>query len=89
MGGPRPFEIQVAGADEGNELIDCLWRHGLPARLVEASGLWHVEVRSIHENPPELLADLFSAVQSWRPRGDGPVPLHRVGERRYSLRRPN
>jgi hypothetical protein len=84
-----PVEIQVTSADEGNDLIVCLGRHGLPASLAERAGQWHVEVRSPREKPPELLVDLFEAVESWLPDRGESVPLLQIGERRYALRRSN
>jgi putative oxidoreductase len=84
-GGP-PVEIRVGDEGEGNDLLDCLWRHGLPANLVESAGRWRVEVSSPREEPPELLGDLFHALETWVPDRAGSGILIRVGERRYVMR---
>ena len=60
-------EIEVRDAREGNELIQCLWRHGLSAGLVRSSGAVRVTVRSPREDPPRLLVDLYDALESWSP----------------------
>jgi putative oxidoreductase len=76
-----PVEIQVGSAREGNELIDTLSRYGLPASLVEGIGLWQVEVVSAADTPPELLHDLFDALESWMPARRGSSFLLQVGPR--------
>ena len=60
-------EIEVRNAREGNELIQCLWRHGLSAGLVCSAGAVRVAVRSPREDPPRLLTDLYDALESWSP----------------------
>jgi hypothetical protein len=83
----RGIDIEVTGAAEGKDLVDCLWRHGLPASLVERTGLWQVEVRSPREELPQLLGDLFAAVESWSPNRPASGLLRQVGEGRYALQR--
>ena len=60
-------EIEVRNAREANELIQCLWRHGLSAGLVRSAGAMRVAVRSPREDPPRLLVDLYDALESWSP----------------------
>ena len=60
-------EIEVRNAREANELIQCLWRHGLAAGLVHSAGVVRVAVRSPGEDPPRLLTDLYDALESWSP----------------------
>jgi putative oxidoreductase len=82
----RPaVEIDVAGAGQGSDLLDCLWRHGFTANLVETSGAWRVEVRSAREETPRLLGDLTAALEAWLPTHAEALRL-RVGEERYTMR---
>jgi putative oxidoreductase len=83
-----PVEIQVANANEGNDLVGYLRRHGLPADLFESAGLWNVEVGSRREDPPQLVHDLFDALQSWAPEDGGVGVLIQYGERRTYAVRP-
>lgn len=63
---PSPaVEIEVEDASRGGELVECLWRHGLPARLVERAARWRVEVRSPREEPASLRAQVRAALDSW------------------------
>jgi hypothetical protein len=60
-------EIEVLSTDEGNELIQCLWRHGLSAGYAPSAEGLRVAVRSPREDPPRLLLDLYDALESWHP----------------------
>jgi hypothetical protein len=62
-----PVGIPVADEADGGELVECLWRHGFPASLVESDAGWRVEVRSPHEDTSRLVADLHEAIARWRP----------------------
>lgn len=63
---PAPaVEIEVEDASRGRELVECLWRHGLPARLVERAARWRVEVRSPREEPASLRSRVRAALDSW------------------------
>jgi putative oxidoreductase len=81
-GARSPVEIQVADAREGNDLVGYLRGQGLPANLFESAGLWNVEVASRPEDPPQLVRDLFDALESWAPQGGGTSVLIQYGERR-------
>jgi len=84
---PRtPIEIRVGDASEGNQLIDCLWRHGLPATLFENGGHWGVEVRAPREQRRRLLLDVVVALEGWLVECARPGLLLRVGERHYTMR---
>lgn len=63
----RAVEILVTGANDGGELLECLWRQGFPAELIEDAGAWRVEVRSPREETARLVADLSDAVARWLP----------------------
>ena len=63
----RAVEIEVESPQEGTELIQCLWRHGLSAGLVQSAGELRVAVRSPREEAPRLLVDLYDALESWSP----------------------
>jgi hypothetical protein len=62
-----PVGIPVADEADGAELVECLWRHGFPASLVESDAGWRVEVHSPHEETSRLVADLHEAIARWRP----------------------
>jgi hypothetical protein len=62
-----PVGIHVADAADGEELVECLWRHGFAASLVESDAGWRVEVRSPREDTSRLVADLHEAIARWRP----------------------
>jgi hypothetical protein len=79
--GGTPVGIQVGSAHDGNDLVDTLSRHGLSANLVEGVGLWQVDLLSTLEAPPELLHELFHALESWAPTHGGSGFLVQVGER--------
>lgn len=61
------FEIEIGSPREGTTLIQCLWRHGLAAGLVQSAGGLRVAVRSPREEAPRLLVDLYDALGSWFP----------------------
>jgi hypothetical protein len=64
---PPAVEIEVQSPQEGTELVQCLWRHGLPAGLIQSAGELRVAVRSPREEAPRLLGDLYDALESWYP----------------------
>jgi hypothetical protein len=64
---PPAVGIPVADEADGGELVECLWRHGFPASLVESDAGWRVEVRSPHEDTSRLVADLYEAIARWKP----------------------
>jgi len=85
---PSPVEIQVADANEGDELVGYLRGQGLPADLFESAGHWNVEVGSRRQDPPQLVRDLFDALQSWVPQGEGTGVVIQYRERRTYPARP-
>ena len=60
-------EIEVFSANEGQELVQCLWLHGLSAGLTRVGGQLQVEVRSPPEDPPRFFLNLYDALEGWRP----------------------
>ena len=64
---PAAVEIDVRTPEEGNELIQCLWRHGLSAGFVRSPEGLRVAVRSARDDSPRLLVDLYDALESWYP----------------------
>jgi hypothetical protein len=76
----RAVEIDVADEAEGDELVESLWRHGLPAVRIEHAAGWRVEVRSPRERRERLLADVDRALGSWL------ADAGRTGARRSTVR---
>jgi putative oxidoreductase len=58
------LEISVAGAPEGSELIEWLWRRGFAASLAETAAGWCVDVRSSADRT-RLLLDVAVALDGW------------------------
>jgi hypothetical protein len=73
------IEIEVANAAEGSAVVDCLWRRGITASLLERADSWAVEDRS-------ALSDAAAALEPWLVETDRVGLALRVGERRYTLR---
>jgi hypothetical protein len=71
--------IDVPDAGEGGELVECLWRHGIPASLRERASGWRVEVRSSNEQPGTLITDVDTALRRWRPNAEASVLGSRAG----------
>ena len=78
-------EIEVSGAGEGRNLVECLARHGFPVSLVERTGRWLVEVHSRQE-PRGLVAELSSAIEGWLRASALPALELRQGGRRIPVR---
>jgi hypothetical protein len=80
-----PVELEVGSAGEAGDLVDTLWRRGIPSRLAERGGRWQVEVRSPREEPLRLVAELATVLRPWLvEHGRASLPL-RVARRRYTL----
>ena len=79
------IEIKVADAAEGGSVVECLWRRGIPASLLERAGSWAVEVRSAREEQERLLGDVAAALEPWLvATGRAGLALH-LGQHHYTL----
>ena len=81
-----PVEIEVADAGEGNDLVDCLWRHGFTATLMEDEGGWRVDVHSRLEEPDRLMFDLVAPVETWLRGREHAGLVLAAGELRYTVK---
>ncbi len=80
------IEIEVANAAEGSGVVECLWRRGITASLLERAGSWAVEVRSARGEQQRLLSDVAAALEPWLAETDRVRLALHLGERRYTLR---
>jgi hypothetical protein len=63
-------------------LLDYLRGQGLPAGHSNRPVSGTVEVACRAEDPPQLVRDLFDALESWAPQGGGTSFLIQYGQRR-------
>jgi hypothetical protein len=80
------IEIEVANAAEGSGVVECLWRRGITASLLERARSWAVEVRSAGGEQQRLPSDTAAALEPWLAETDRVGLALRVGERHYTLR---
>ena len=79
------IEIRVADAAEGGSVVECLWRRGIPASLLERAGSWAVEVRSAREEQQRLLGEVAAALEPWLVATGRAGLALQLGQRHYTL----